>query len=196
MRKLVYYVGTTLDGYIAGSNHEIDFFPIADDVLSWIGTDYPETLPTHVRSHIGLDAPNRRFDTLIMGRGTYQPALDIEITSPYRHLRQYVVSTTLGEIADPEVALVAGDPRSLIRELKAEEGMDIWLAGGGVLAASLLPEIDELVLKQYPVVAGAGIPMLAGEFQPTLFELVDRLCLESGMLVTTYRRVTSDSATS
>jgi len=189
MGRLVYYVGASLDGFIAGPEDETDFFPVSDDVLSWIREAYPETLPTHLRQAMGIDAPNRRFDTVVMGRGTYRPALEIGITSPYRHLRQYVVSTKLSGIADPEVTHVASDPRALVARLKAEEARDVWLAGGGVLAASLLPEIDELVVKRYPVVAGTGIPMFGGAFRPTSFAPMDRLPLEGGMVVTTYRRV-------
>ncbi|MBB2909075.1 dihydrofolate reductase [Streptosporangium becharense] len=188
MRKLVYYVALTVDGYIAGPGGEIDFYPVADDMAAWMNTQYPETVPTHIRAQIGLDTPNKRFDTIVMGRGTYEPALDVGITSPYRHLRQHVVSTTLPEIADPEVELVPGDPVALVRRLKQEDGMDIWLGGGGKLAGTLLPEIDELIVKSYPVVAGAGIPAFAGELRPTPFIPVRTRSFSNGTTVTWYTR--------
>ncbi|WP_227998054.1 dihydrofolate reductase family protein [Nocardia australiensis] len=171
MRKLVYFVGMSLDGYIAGPGGEIDHYPLPEHMLDWIRTEYPETLPTHARPHLGLaaDEPNRKFDTLVMGRGTYDPALAIGTTSPYAHMRQYVVSSTLGRIDDPSVELIERDPIGLVRALKQEDGLDIWLAGGGKFAAAVLDEIDELVIKSYPVVSGAGIPAFAGEFRPTLF---------------------------
>ncbi|MEU4343630.1 dihydrofolate reductase family protein [Nocardia sp. NPDC023852] len=186
MRKLVYFVGLSLDGYIAGPNGEIDFYPIADDMWEWIRAEYPETLPTHVRPHIGLavDAPNQKFDTLVMGRGTYDPALAIGVTSPYAHMKQYVVSSTLGRIDDPGVELVDRDPLDLVRTLKQQDGMDIWLAGGGKLAAALLPEVDELVIKSYPVVAGTGVPGIAGEFRPTMFRPTERTEFSNGVQVT------------
>ncbi|QXJ25481.1 dihydrofolate reductase family protein [Actinomadura graeca] len=185
MRALVYYVGISLDGYIAGPGGEIDFYPVSDQMMRWITESYPETLPTHIRSKLGLeDAPNRRFDTLVMGLGTYRPALDIGVTSPYAHVRQYVASTTLPEIADPAVTLVR-DPLGLVRSLKAADGDgDIWLAGGGRLAASLLPEIDELIIKTYPVVAGAGVPVFAGGFGPAPFTPTAREEFDNGTQVT------------
>jgi dihydrofolate reductase len=190
MRKLVYYVGVSIDGYIAGPGGEFDFYPVGDDTAAWIGERYPETLPTHVRRQVGLEGtPNKRFDTLVMGLGTYQPALDIGVTSPYAHVRQYVVSTTLGRIEDPGVELVTKDPVALVRKLKAEDtGKDIWLAGGGRLAGSLLPEIDQLIIKSYPVVAGAGISAFAGDFQPTLFTPADRQTFGNGAVVTWFDR--------
>jgi dihydrofolate reductase len=185
MRKLVYYVAVSLDGYIAGPRGEFDFYPLSDQMAAWINTRYPETLPTHVRKLVGLeDAPNKVFDTLVMGRGTYEPALDVPTTSPYAHLRQYVVSSTL-TIDDPTVEVVHGDPVGLVRRLKAEDtGMDIYLCGGGRLAGALLPEIDEIILKSYPVVAGTGVPMISGGFNPTAFTPVQRESFDNGAQVT------------
>ncbi|TDC46421.1 dihydrofolate reductase [Actinomadura sp. KC345] len=189
MRKLVYYVGVSIDGYIAGPGGEFEFYPVADDMVAWITERYPETVPTHLRAQVGLeDAPNKRFDTLVMGLGTYRPALDIDVTSPYAHVRQYVVSTTLDEIADPGVELVR-EPHGIVRELKAEAGdKDIWLCGGGELAGALLPEIDELIIKSYPVVAGAGVSAFSGGFRPTLFTPTDRKEFSNGAQVTWFTR--------
>jgi dihydrofolate reductase len=188
VRKLIYYVGVSIDGYIAGPGGEFDFYPLADDMAAWMTAEYPETLPTHVRSQFGVDVPNKHFDTVLMGRGTYQPALDIGVTSPYRHLRQYVASTTIPEIADPEIELVPEDPAGLVRRLKQEEGMAIWLCGGGKLAGALLPEIDELIIKGYPVIAGGGIPVFAGDFQPTQFTPAGMRSFSNGATVTWYGR--------
>lgn len=75
-----------------------------------------------------------------------------------------------------------------IRRLKAEDGKDIYLMGGARLAGTLLPEIDALVIKLYPVVAGAGIPLFSTGFSPTPFELTGTRALENGMVVLTYDR--------
>jgi len=188
MRTLTYYVGMTLDGYIAGPGGEIDFFPLSDEFVGFLRDEFADALPTHVRKALGVaDAPNRRFDTVIMGRATYEPALALGIKSPYAHLRQYVVSTTLPQ-ESPDVAVVAGDPLATVRALKAEEGLGIYLAGGAKLAGALLPEIDELILKIYPVVAGRGIPLFHAGFQPTLFEAGARRFFANGTAVLTFRR--------
>ncbi|ALG10885.1 dihydrofolate reductase family protein [Kibdelosporangium phytohabitans] len=189
MRKLVYYVGISLDGYIAGPNGEIDFYPVSEEFMGWMGRNYPETLPTHVRRHVGFDdAPNQAFDTLVMGLGTYRPALDAGIASPYGHVKQYIVSTSLEKIDDPAVTLVR-DPLPLVRELKQQDGLDVWLAGGGKLAGALLPEIDRLVFKSYPVMAGSGVSAVSGEFQPTQFTVTERLSFDNGATVTWFDRL-------
>ncbi|ROQ66630.1 dihydrofolate reductase [Streptomyces sp. 840.1] len=194
MRKLVYYVAVTIDGYIAGPGGEFDFYPQGDEkqaaaYAQWVNTRYPETVPTFMRDAHGLaDTPNQRFDTVLMGLGSYRPGLDAGFTSPYAHLRQYVVSSTLAPGTDPAVTVVGEDPLALVRDLKQEDGQDIWLCGGGLLAGALLPEIDELIIKSYPVVAGTGIPVFNGEFDPTLFKVEDRTSFTNDVTITRFAR--------
>lgn len=190
MRRLTYFIGLTIDGRIAGPNDEIDFFPLSEAYGTWLGEEFPETLPTHVRTHLGIDdAPHRHFDTVVMGRRTYEPALAIGISSPYAHLRQYVVSTTQPELT-PEVTIVRSDPVGLVRALKAEDSpFDVCLAGGATMAGAVLPEIDRVVVKLYPVVAGAGRPAVnADSFSPTRFDLTDVATFDGGHVVVTYDR--------
>ncbi|MFI0449284.1 dihydrofolate reductase family protein [Actinomadura sp. 6N118] len=189
MRKLVYFIGSTIDGFIAAPDGDLAFFPITEDVIAFLSSDYPETLPVQVREQLGIgDAANRRFDTVIQGRATYAPAIEAGLTSPYPHLRQYVVSETLTASPDPAVDIISGDVTGKVRALKAEEGMDIFLLGGARLAGSLLPEIDELVVKVYPVVAGAGIPLFGMGFSPLSFRLTGTHTLDGGMAVLSYER--------
>ncbi|MER5635440.1 dihydrofolate reductase family protein [Kitasatospora sp. NPDC002227] len=188
VRKLTYYVGATIDGFIADPDGSFGFFPLADDILKYIGEEYPETLPTHVRSPLGIVGANRRFDTVVMGRATYDPALRAGITSPYAHLRQYVVSSSLPLGADPEVEVVRTDPVGLVRRLKRQEGLGVWLAGGARLAGEVLPEIDELVVKTYPLVIGSGIPLFTREFAVAAFRRTSGRAFDSGAAITVYQR--------
>ncbi|WP_400994868.1 dihydrofolate reductase family protein [Agromyces sp. GXQ0307] len=189
MRKLVYYISLSIDGVIAGPDDEVDFYPGSDDYMAWMAGDYGDALPGHIRERFGLaDAALTRFDTVVMGRRTYDPALQLGITSPYPHLRQYVASASL-DGPDPAVTVVADDPVAAVRTLKAEESpLDIYLAGGGRLAGQLLSEIDELVIKRYPVVAGAGRPAFGPDFAPTVFGLDAVRSFDGGNLVEWYSR--------
>lgn len=190
MRNLTYYIGVSLDGFIAGPDNEVDFYPVSEDHVAHMNAEYPDVLPTHIRKHLGTDsAPNRHFDTIVMGRGTYDPALELGITSPYAHLRQYVFSRRMQESPDSAVQLVSTDPLVKIRELKREDGpLGIYLAGGGQLAGALLPEIDHLIIKKYPVVAGSGRPAFATAFNPTHFTLTDCRTFDNGCAVLSYTR--------
>lgn len=193
MRKLVYYIGASIDGRIAGPGGEVDFYPVgqgaeAASYMDWVNERYPETVPTQFRSHVGReDAPNKRFDTVVMGLNTYRVVLDQGVGSPYGHLRQYVVSTSWGRVEEPAVTLVS-DALALVRGLKREDGMDVWLCGGGRLASSLLPEIDELIIKRYPVIAGAGPTLADGDFRPTEFTTTDSRLFSNGVSITWFER--------
>jgi dihydrofolate reductase len=189
MRRLVYFIGLSIDGFIAGPDDQIDFYPISDEYAQWMASEYADTLPTHIRRQVGVDAaPLRRFDTVVMGRRTYDPALQIGVTSPYAHLRQVVVSRTLGS-PDPAVTVVREDPVAAVRALKEEEtGLDVYLAGGGQLAGVLLDEIDSLVVKLYPVVAGTGRTAFGDRFAPTLFDLDEVRSFAGGNAVLEYSR--------
>lgn len=189
MRTLVYYVATTLDGFIAAPDGSPDFFGLEPDLAAHIAEHFPQTLPTFTHPRFGIEGPPQgRFDAVVMGRATYDPALRVGITSPYAHLRQYVFSRSLPPSTDPEVQIVAGDPVAFVRALKREPGRDIWLCGGGQLAGQLLPEVDELVLKLNPYVVGSGIPLAARGFEPHRFALVDSRPLDSGVVVLHYLR--------
>lgn len=190
MRRLAYFVALSIDGFLSGPDDEVDFYPSSDAYSARMIDTFPDVLPTHGRRQLGVDdAPNRTFDTIVMGRRTYEPALELGITSPYAHLRQYVVSTSQPEL-DPAVTIVRDDPVGLVRALKAEDSpLDIYLAGGGVLAGALRGEIDRLVVKLYPVVAGAGRSAFGGTaFRPTTYDLTDVATFDGGNAVLTYDR--------
>jgi dihydrofolate reductase len=167
MRSLVYFVATTLDGYIAGGDRgDPDFFPFEGPHVADLLAEFPEMIPGHFRARLGLNEDNQRFDTILMGRTTYDIGRVVGLTSPYPHLRQIVVSSSITAAPDPAVEVIGQDVIDRVRALKAEQGKDIWLAGGGRLAASVVDEIDELILKVNPVVLGAGVPLFDGLVGP------------------------------
>src|SRR4051794_6185759 len=190
MRKLVYFVASTLDGFIAGPDGSVDFFPFSVDseLAQYLRAEYPETLPAAFRQAHGFDdAPNRVFDTVAMGRGTYDPALKVGITRPYRHLRQSVFSRSMAS-TDPQVEVVADDPVAFVRALKSEDGMDVWLCGGGELAGVLWSEIDEVVVKLNPLTAGEGIPLARRPFAPSPLTLGSVRPIRDGVVLLRYTR--------
>ncbi|WP_068269569.1 dihydrofolate reductase family protein [Aldersonia kunmingensis] len=190
MRKLTYYVATTLDGFIAASDGSVDFFPVGGDHGPAIMAQYPETIPTKVRDSLGINTENESFDTVLMGRKTHDFGVKTGTSSPYSHLRQYVVSTTLLERPAPDVEVVSDNPLGKVRELKAEAGLGIWLCGGGELAHHLLPEIDQIYLKLYPVVLGSGRPIFGhgSGVDPINFHVISSRVFADGVAFIKYSR--------
>lgn len=189
MRELVYYVAATLDGFIAHRDGSFDGFPWDNDYGAELFRSFPETIPAHLRGDKGTRADNRWFDTVLMGRKTYEVGLREGITNPYPTLDQYVFSRTMKESPDPNVALVAGDAVEVVRELKRQPGKSIWLCGGAGLAAVLFEAdlIDRLIVKLNPVLFGAGIPLVGAEIKPSALELTESKIFDSGHLLLHYR---------
>ncbi|MFG2871329.1 dihydrofolate reductase family protein [Streptomyces sp. NPDC048338] len=191
MRKLTYYIACTIDGFIGdpeGDAASLYAFT-TPAYLEWMGAEYPETTPSHMREALGIDAPHRHFDTVVQGLASYRIALDVGVTSPFAHLREFVATRSLTESPDPNVELIADDLVGRIRALKAEDGpLGIWLCGGSTIAGALVDEIDELVIKTYPQVYGSGMPMFGADFEPRDFELGEVRTFDNGVLVRTYTR--------
>jgi len=188
MRALVYFVATTLDGYIAGADRsDPDFFPFEGPHVADLLAEFPEMIPGHLRERLGLHGDNRRFDTILMGRTTYDIGRKVGLTSPYPHLRQIVVSRSIAASPDPAVEVIGHDVVERVRALKAEHGRDVWLAGGGRLAALLVDEIDELILKVNPVVLGAGTPLFDGLVGPRPVALTGHKVYPNGFALMRYR---------
>lgn len=188
-RALTYFVACTADGFIAREDGSVDFFPMDGEHLPYIVKEYPETIAGHLRDLLGVQGVNRHFDTVIMGRSTYEVGVSLGITNPYPKMRQYVVSSTMAGSPDPAVDLVTHDPVELVRSLKREAGRGIWLCGGAVLAGALYSEIDELVLKVNPVLLGTGIPIFRGMRGPIGLDLMDHKTFAGGVAIHRYRVV-------
>jgi dihydrofolate reductase len=121
-----------------------------------------------------------------MGRTTYEVAVNAGITSPYDPLRQFVVSRSMPEVSHMAVHVYHGAALDLVRQLKAEEGKDIWLCGGAKLAAGVFTEIDELILKINPVVIGSGISLFDGVVNTRTTILTEHKVYANGFVFARY----------
>lgn len=195
VRKLVYYIASTLDGFIAGPDGADPtgpdgFWPVTGDYVQYLAAEYPETLPAPARKALSVEAEGTHFDTVLEGRKTYEIGLKAGIADAYPHLRHLVFSTTMTESPAPAVELVTSDPVAKVRELKQEDGKDLWLIGGGELAGVLYDEIDQLIVKLGPLTIGTGIPLFgrSAAFDPRVWNLTDHVVLEGGAAFLTYTR--------
>jgi dihydrofolate reductase len=188
MRELKYYVACTVDRFIAAEDGSFDAFLTEGEHLQDLFNDYPETVPAHLQEIVGVQGrTNRVFDTVLMGRKTYEVGSRLGITSPYPQMKQYIFSRTMKESPDPAVELVPSDELAMVKRIKQGVGRDIWLCGGGALAAALFTEIDELILKVNPVVLGAGIPLFADRVPQTALELAGTRAYANGFALMRYR---------
>ena len=189
MRDLTYYVACSVDGFIAHADGSHDGFAQDREYFADLFAAFPETVPSHLRDVMGIQAENKWFDIVLMGRKTYEIGLKEGVTSPYSHLKQYLFSHTMQASPDENVELVSDNSVELVANLKRETGKGIWLCGGANLASTLFAHnlIDQLILKINPFLMGSGIPLVSGVIPQTALELTNSKIYGNGVLVVHYR---------
>ena len=170
MRKVTFGGANSLDNFIARK----------DDGFDWI-------LWTNEVAEI-MESFWKTIDTVVMGRRTYEVAARIG-TGVYPGVKNYVFSRTIKESPDSEITFVSEDAATFVRKLKNEDGKDICVMGGGVLAKSLFEAdlIDEIGLNIHPVLLGSGIPLFYEMPRQIDLELIKNQQLSNGCVVLTYR---------
>ncbi|MGH8009323.1 MAG: dihydrofolate reductase family protein [Candidatus Binatia bacterium] len=141
MRRVRFSVAMSLDGYIAGPNGESDWIVIDPD--------------------IDFGALMGAFDTVLLGRKTYEATRQQGRGGGMPGMRAYVFSRTLRPADCPGVTL-SDKPKETLTALKTGAGKDIWLFGGGSLFRSLLALglVDSVEVAIIPVLLGGGLPLL------------------------------------
>ena len=132
------------------------------------------------------------YDTVFMGRKTYEFGYDYGLQPgklPYAHMKHYVFSKSIDINPDPGLNIIRTYKKEIITGLKAEEGTDIYLCGGGTLAGWCLENelIDSLILKLNPVMFGKGIPLFGPVKKHVKLELNGSKQYQNGVLLLTYR---------
>lgn len=189
MQELIYYVASTIDGFIAKEDGAISDFPWDDDYGAYLLERFPETFPVHLRGDGFTKEHNRCFDTVLMGRKTYELGLREGVTSPYPTLDQYVFSRSMKSSPDSNVELIDRNPTETVTAMKSRPGRGIWLCGGGELAALLLSAnlIDKIILKLNPILFGTGIPLFRGATPQIRLALEEQKNFNSGHMIVQYK---------
>ena len=161
MRKLIFFMHTSLDGFVAGLNGEMDWIKVDDSLFDFVGT------------------MTDKADTALYGRVTYemmqgywptaaeQPNAtkhDIEHSTWYNKVPKVVLSRTLNEKDLHNTKVISDRLSENINAIKKEAGKNIIIFGSPTASHSLLSEglVDEFWLFVNPVLLGQGMPLFKG----------------------------------
>lgn len=176
MRKVVYSLTNSLDNFIARLDGGYDWIQMGDEMMN----EFPKLIEP--------------FDTVLMGRKSYDAAYGQSQDSSQNEagimgMKTYVFSRTIKESPHPGVEVISGNAGEFVRALKNESGKDIWLWGGGILAASLLNEglVDEIGLAIQPVLLGSGIPLFPEIGKQVDLQLLECRRFENGLVIVSYK---------
>ncbi len=175
----VYYTATTLDGYLATTDHSLDWLFAVEhgpDVESAMDDFYASVGP------------------LAMGSSTYRWLLEHErlVDHPEKWSEFYGNRPTW-VFTHRELPVVPGadvrftqDPVATVHAemLAAADGKDVWLMGGGDLVGQFADAglLDRVVATIAPVTLGAGAPLLPRDLRSDRLTLVD--VVRAGQFVT------------
>jgi dihydrofolate reductase len=142
--RVRYAVAASLDGYIAGPHGEADWIIMDPDI------DFSEIY--------------REFDTLLIGRKTFETMAAMGGGPDMPGMTSFVFSRTLRQQDQPKMKIVAENAEQMVQDLKSRPGKDIWLFGGGVLFRSLSAAglVDTVEVALIPVLLHEGIPLAPG----------------------------------
>lgn len=173
MRKIIYYVASSLDGFIAGTNDDISSF-----ILQGKGVDK-------------YQADLLQFKTVIMGRKTYEFGYQYGLVPgqpAYPHMEHHIFSNAMQIDNLANTVHIESLTIDRVKEIKANATTDIYLCGGGKLAGWLLEHnlIDTLKLKLNPIILGEGTPLFGSSKTTAKWNLTEKESFEDGLQILTY----------
>jgi len=143
--KTIVYIGTSLDGFIARKNGDIDW-------LTQFANDEA------IRAYEEFMS---RVDAIVIGKGTFEKVLTFP-TWPYEK-KVFLLSTTIKQVPDivtDKITLLSMKPKEILSYLLSNGFSGIYVDGGKVIQSFLKEDlIDELIISKVPVLIGSGISL-------------------------------------
>lgn len=175
--KTTIYIATSLDGFIARENGDLDWLPGIEDPDSG-GEDY------------GYQAFMDSVDVLVMGRNSYEIVRAFD-PWPYGDKRVIVLSRSLTEISDklpPTVELRSSSPAELVDELREKGFQHAYIDGGKTIQSFLNAGlIHEMIITRVPILIGTGIPLFGPLTQDVKLQHVETRSYANGLVQSRYR---------
>ncbi|MEU7590546.1 dihydrofolate reductase family protein [Micromonospora sp. NPDC049230] len=183
MRKLIFGMNLSLDGYIAAPGDDLGWSVPSDELFQWWSDRVGATgLALYGRKL--WEAMSSHWPTADQQPGV-TPA-EIEFARRWRDMPKVVFSSTTRTV-DWNTRLVIGDAVTEITRLKAEDGGPMDICGATLAAAAMRAGlIDEYVLVTAPVLLGGGTPFFTALDNWVNLNLVETRTFPGGVVLTRY----------
>lgn len=169
------FIATSLDGFIARKNDDIDWLTR----FSALGEDH------------GYDTHIAGMDGIIMGRGTYEKVLTFDqwyYEKPVLVLSHSLDPNTVPDHLKDKVEIVAAAPEAAM-DIAAARGWQRIYADGGKLIQSFLRAglVDDMIVSRIPILIGDGIPLFGPLEGDIALEHLETRSFPSGLVQSHYR---------
>jgi len=183
MRKLIYWVHTSLDGFIDGPNGAFDW-PVFDKEMQAYAYEVHDDVDTFLYGRTVWDMMSAYWPTADENTDEEHA---LRFAPIWRSTPKVVFSTTL-EKADWDTTVVGGDIAAAVRELKAAPGRDLLLNGGAHVATELGRHglIDDYQVFVHPLMLGGGTPLFPGGGDRLNLRLTGSRVLDGQVVLTRY----------
>ena len=188
MRNLIFFMHTSLDGFVAGPNGEMDWINLDDAMFDFVAT------------------MTEQADSALYGRVTYemmqsywpkageQPNAtkhDKEHSNWYNKVSKVVLSKTMNETGLHNTKVIGDQLSDNINKLKQQEGKNILIFGSPRASQSLLNEglIDEFWLFVNPIILGKGMPLFKDITGTTKLNFIESKTFACGVIALHYRKL-------
>lgn len=184
MRKIIYSMMVSLDGFVARPNGDLDWVLIDEEIHTFVNNLHEE-IGTYLHGS-GLHQVLTYWETA--DQILSSPAYELEYAKIWRTMPKIVFSNTLTEVRG-NATLFRGDIAAEIGKLKQQPGKNMDV-GGPTLAATFMKFglVDEFGLFVNPVVLGSGIPFFPALDSPLTLQLVEERPFQSGVVYLHYQR--------
>ena len=170
-RKVILYIASSLDGYIAKSNDDLSFLSRVQQE----GQDY------------GYAEFIDNVDTVILGRKTYDWVMKQVKEFPHAQLDSYIITRTPRQDIG-KIKFYTGNLKELVLRLRQERGKNIFIDGGAEIVNELLKEklIDQIYLSIVPILLGDGVRLFKGGLPEQNLKLINSKQFETGLIQLQY----------
>jgi dihydrofolate reductase len=190
MRHLIFFMHTSLDGFVAGLNGEMNWINVDEAMFDFIAT-MTDKADTALYGRVTYEMMQSYWPTA--GKDPNASKHDKEHSVLYNKVSKVVLSKTMSEKELENTIVISDQLADNINKIKKQAGKNILIFGSPRASHSLLTQglIDEFWLFVNPVLLGQGIPLFKGVTEMTQLKLIETKTFSSGVMALHYEKASN-----